>query len=186
MLLAPWNPIIKYNIQSLYHNDHHPTNSCFIDSSIHIMHQFLRFLICIRSIIYHISSFTRDLRDGFEENKNCGGENPVWSLLVSSCMGRASKLSFWSFNERFKPRLIKLCCFYPIIKFIKLRHWWSPNYASMGMWCDSLRRIPPIACFLVEIRGGVHTLHSCVRWSPIWTIRAWRALTTFRPQSIQL
>ena len=23
-------------------------------------------------------------------------------------------------------------------------------------------------------RGGAHTLHGCVRWSPIWRIRAWR------------
>ena len=45
----------------------------------------------------------------------------------------------------------------------------SANYASMGMWHDSMRRIPFIGCFLVEIRGagpcrggGVHTLHGCV------------------------
>ena len=51
----------------------------------------------------------------------------------------------------------------------------------MGMWCDSLRRIPPIGFFFVEIRGagpcwgGAHTLHGCVRWSPIWRMRAWWA-----------
>ena len=45
-------------------------------------------------------------------------------------------------------------------------------YASIGMWRDYLRRIPPIGFFLVEIRGagpcrgGAHTLHGCVRWSP--------------------
>ena len=34
----------------------------------------------------------------------------------------------------------------------------SANYASMGMWRDSLRRIPPIGFFLVEIqyKGLVH------------------------------
>ena len=38
---------------------------------------------------------------------------------------------------------------------------------AMGMWRDSLRRIPPIGLFLVEIRGagpcrrGVHRLHVC-------------------------
>ena len=42
----------------------------------------------------------------------------------------------------------------------------SAIYASMG---DFLRKIPPIGFFLVEIRGagpcrgGVHTLHDCVR-----------------------
>ena len=47
------------------------------------------------------------------------------------------------------------------------------NYASMGMWRDSLRRIPPIGFFFVEVRGvgpcrgGAHTLHGYVRWSPI-------------------
>ena len=47
--------------------------------------------------------------------------------------------------------------------------------------CKSLRRIPPIGFFLVEIRvagpcrGGVHTLHGCVRWSPVGRIWAWRA-----------
>ena len=45
----------------------------------------------------------------------------------------------------------------------------SANYASMGMWRDSLGWIPPIWFFLVEIpgaglcRGGAHTLHDCVR-----------------------
>ena len=29
----------------------------------------------------------------------------------------------------------------------------SVNYTSMGMWRDSLRRIPPIGFFPVEIRG---------------------------------
>ena len=29
----------------------------------------------------------------------------------------------------------------------------SANYASMGMWRDNLRRIPPIGFFLVEIRS---------------------------------
>ena len=28
------------------------------------------------------------------------------------------------------------------------------NHASMGMWRDSLRRMPPIGFFLVEIRGA--------------------------------
>ena len=30
----------------------------------------------------------------------------------------------------------------------------SANYASMGMWRDSLRRLPPIGFFVVEIRGA--------------------------------
>ena len=48
----------------------------------------------------------------------------------------------------------------------------SGQYASMGMWRDSLRRIPPIGFFLVEIRvtgscrGGVHRLYGRVSWSP--------------------
>ena len=53
-------------------------------------------------------------------------------------------------------------------------------YACMGMWRDSLRRIPPIGFFPVEIRGagpcrgGVHILHGCVRWRAIWRIWTWR------------
>ena len=45
----------------------------------------------------------------------------------------------------------------------------------------TVKRIPPIGFFLVEIRGaapcrgGVHRLHGCVRWSPIWRIWVWRA-----------
>ena len=41
--------------------------------------------------------------------------------------------------------------------------------------------IPSIGFFIVEIRGpgqyrgGAHTLHDCVRWSPSGRIRAWRA-----------
>ena len=40
---------------------------------------------------------------------------------------------------------------------------------------------PANGFFFVEIRGpglcreGAHTLHGCVRWGPIWRIRAWRA-----------
>ena len=30
----------------------------------------------------------------------------------------------------------------------------SANYASMGMWRDSLQKISPIGFFLVEIRGA--------------------------------
>ena len=43
------------------------------------------------------------------------------------------------------------------------------NYASTGMWRDSLRRIPPIGFFLVDIRGvgprreGDHMLRGYVR-----------------------
>ena len=44
-----------------------------------------------------------------------------------------------------------------------------------GYVARALRRIPPIEFFLVEIRGGAHRLHVCVRWRPIWRIRAWRA-----------
>ena len=57
----------------------------------------------------------------------------------------------------------------------------SDNYASMSMWRDSLRRIPSIGFCLAEIRGagpcrrGDHTLHGCVRWSPIRRMRTWRA-----------
>ena len=49
----------------------------------------------------------------------------------------------------------------------------SANYAYMGMWQDSLRRILPIGFSLIEIRGtgscrgGVHRLHVCVRWRPV-------------------
>ena len=66
----------------------------------------------------------------------------------------------------------------------------SANYASMGLWSDSLRRIPPIGFFLIEIRvagpyrGGVHTLHGCVRWSIIWSVKAWRSWRlSGRPES---
>ena len=51
----------------------------------------------------------------------------------------------------------------------------------MGMWNNSLRRNPPIGFFLVEIRmagpcqEGVHRVHGCVRWNPVWRIWAWRA-----------
>ena len=57
----------------------------------------------------------------------------------------------------------------------------SANYASMDMWRDSLRRIPPIGFFFRDPiactmqRGRM--LHGCVRWSPICRIRerrAWR------------
>ena len=54
-----------------------------------------------------------------------------------------------------------------------IRRLGSANYASMYMWRDFLRRIPPIGFFIFEIRGadpcrgGAHTLHGCVMWSPI-------------------
>ena len=63
----------------------------------------------------------------------------------------------------------------------------SANYASRGMWRNSLQRIPPIGFFLVEIRrvgpcrgagqcrGAARVFRGCVRWSPIRRIWAWRA-----------
>ena len=44
------------------------------------------------------------------------------------------------------------------------------KYASMGMWRDSLRKIPPIGFSLprsegLDHAGGVHRLHDYVRWS---------------------
>ena len=36
--------------------------------------------------------------------------------------------------------------------------------ASMGMWRDSLRRIPPIRFFFVEIRGAVHAERAPTRF----------------------
>ena len=68
---------------------------------------------------------------------------------------------------RFRPR------FFGRTRFSMPIFYGSDNYASVGMWRDYLRKIPPIGYFFVEIRGagpcrgGVHTLHGCVRWSPI-------------------
>ena len=41
-----------------------------------------------------------------------------------------------------------------IVYVITVAHAVSANYASVGIWRDSLQRIPPIGYFLVEIRGA--------------------------------
>ena len=49
------------------------------------------------------------------------------------------------------------------------------NCAPTGIWRNFITRTPPTGSRPVEIRWATRVLGGCVRWKPIWRMRAWRA-----------